>query len=438
MLGYAHRGHAGDDRSSNLSLIGQIIRHEGADMRTGYGSLTPSFESRSQARVHSFCDSERSNVGAICILAGIASLLLSSIGCSTKTASAAAAAPSVQVAPVIQKDIPIYHEWIATLDGYVNAVIQPQVSGYLIKQNYREGALVSKNQVLFKIDPRPFQAVLDQAKAQLAQAEAQQGKTQLDVNRDTPLARERAIAQSQLDNDIQANLAAQAQIQADKASIEQAEINLEFTNVRSLVDGVAGIATGQVGNLVGPQTTLTAVSQLDPIKAYFIVSEQQYLAFVQRNPTQAARERSQSNLQLELILGDGSTYPRKGKFFAADRQVDVQTGTIRLAGLFPNPDNVLRPGQYGRVRFISYIRPGALLVPQKAVTELQGLYQVAVVGSDSKVNTRSVSVGERVGQDWIIDEGVKPGERVVVEGVQKARDGMTVKVLPAGAPAEGK
>jgi membrane fusion protein (multidrug efflux system) len=384
-------------------------------------------------------DFERSNVAAILyILAAIASVLVSSIGCGTKTASAAAAPPSVQVASVIQKDIPIYHEWIATLDGYVNAVIQPQVSGYLIKQNYREGALVSKNQVLFKIDPRPFQAVLDQAKAQLAQAEAQQGKTQLDVQRDTPLARERAIAQSQLDNDIQANLAAQAQVQADKASIEQAEINLEFTNVRSLIDGVAGIATGQVGNLVGPQAVLTTVSQLDPIKAYFIVSEQQYLAFVQRNPTQAARERTESLLQLELVLGDGSTYPRKGKFFAADRQVDVQTGTIRLAGLFPNPDNVLRPGQYGRVRFVSYIRPGALLVPQKAVTELQGLYQVAVVGSDSKVNTRSVSVGERVGPDWIIEGGIKPGERVVVEGVQKTRDGMTVKVLPAGAAAEGK
>jgi membrane fusion protein (multidrug efflux system) len=335
------------------------------------------------------------------------------------------------VASVEQRDVPVYHEWIATLDGFVNAVIQPQVSGYLIKQEYQEGAVVRKNQVLFKIDPRPFQAVLDQAKAQLAQAEAQQGKTQLDVQRDTPLAREKAIAQSQLDNDTQANLAAQATIQADKAAIEQAEINLEFTNVRSLIDGVAGIATGQVGNLVSPQAILTTVSQLDPIKAYFVVSEQQYLAFVQRNPTQAAREKTEKNLQLQLILADGSTYPKQGRFFFADRQVDVQTGAIRLAGLFANPDNVLRPGQYGRVRFVSYIRHDALLIPQKAVTELQGLYQVAVVGPDNKVNIRSVTVGEQTGHMWIIENGLKPGEQVVAEGVQKVRDGTTVKVVPA-------
>jgi len=370
-----------------------------------------------------------------CILSCVVLTLLLSGGCGNKNVSAAAApAPNVQIVEVVQRDVPIYHEWIATLDGYVNAQIQPQVSGYLIQQNYREGALVRKNDVLFKIDPRPFQAVLDQTKAQLAQAEAQLGKTQLDVQRDTPLAKEKAIAQSQLDNDMQANLAAKATVQADQATIEQAQLNLEFTNVRSLIDGVAGIATGQVGNLVGPQAVLTTVSQLDPIKAYFVVSEQQYLAFVQRNPTVAAREKTEKQLVLELILADGSTYPRKGKFFAADRQVDVQTGAIRLAGLFPNPDNVLRPGQYGRVRFVSYIRPAALLVPQKAVTELQGMYQVAVVGSDDKVSVRTVKVGERTGSMWIIEEGVKPSERVVVEGVQKVRDGMPVKVT-AAAPA---
>jgi RND family efflux transporter MFP subunit len=363
----------------------------------------------------------------------VLSLLLG--GCGNKNVSAAAPPPpNVQVVEVIQRDVPVYHEWIATLDGYVNAQIQPQVSGYLIQQNYREGALVRKNDVLFKIDPRPFKAVLDQAKAQLAQAEAQLGKTQLDVQRDTPLAKEKAIAQSQLDNDIQSNLAAKATVQADQASIEQVQLNLEFTNVRSLIDGVAGIATGQVGNLVGPQAVLTTVSQLDPIKAYFVVSEQQYLAFVQRNPTVAAREKTERQLVLELILADGSTYPRKGKFFAADRQVDVQTGAIRLAGLFPNADDVLRPGQYGRVRFVSYIRPAALLVPQKAVTELQGMYQVAVVGSNDKASVRTVRVGEQTGSMWIIEEGVKPGERVVVEGVQKVRDGMPVKVTVA-APA---
>src|SRR5713101_6171409 len=287
----------------------------------------------------------RSLATTLCVLGCVVFTLLSSDGCGNKNVSAAAPPPpNVQIVEVIQRDVPVYHEWIATLDGYVNAIIQPQVSGYLIKQNYREGALVRKNDVLFRIDPRPFQAVLDQAKAQLAQAEAQLGKTQLDVQRDTPLAKEKAIAQSQLDNDIQANLAAKATVQADKAAIEQAEINLEFTNVRSLIDGVAGIATGQVGNLVGPQAILTTVSQLNPIKAYFVASEQQYLAFVQRNPTVASLEKTERELVLELVLADGSTYPKKGKFFAADRQVDVQTGAIRLAGLFPNPENVLRPG----------------------------------------------------------------------------------------------
>ena len=373
-----------------------------------------------------------------CLLISIALVLLSSQGCRTSVSAAAPPPPGVQVAEVIQQDVPVYHEYIATLDGFVNAQIQPQVSGYLIKQNYHEGALVRKNDVLFNIDPRPFQAILDQAKAKLAQSEAQLGKAQLDVQRDTPLAREKAIAQSQLDNDIQANLAAKATVEADKAAIEQATLNLEFTDVRSLVDGVAGIADRQVGNLVGPQTLLTTVSQLDPIKAYFVVNEQQYLAFIQRNPTAAARERTQRSLDFELITADASTYPRRGKFFAVDRQVDVQTGAIRLAALFPNPDNILRPGQYGRVRFVSYIRPKALLVPQKAVTELQGIYQLAVVGADNKVNVRSVTMGERTGQMWIVENGLKPGERVVVEGVQKARDGATVKILPAAPSAEGR
>lgn len=376
---------------------------------------------------------------SLCVLGFIASLLLASAGCSSKGVSASASAPppNVQIAQVVQKDVPVYHEWVATLDGFVNAQIQPQVTGYLIKQNYQEGALVSKNQVLFKIDPRPFQAVLDQAKAQLAQAEAQLGKTDLDVQRDTPLAKEKAIAQSQLDNDKQADLAAKASVQAGKAAVEQAELNLEFTNVRSLIDGVAGIATGQVGNLVNPQTVLTTVSQLNPIKAYFIASEQQYLAFVQRNPTAALRQKTEQGLELELVLADGSTYPRKGKFYAVDRQVDVQTGALRLAGLFPNPENILRPGEYGRVRFVSYIRKGALLVPQKAVTELQGNYLIAVVGHDNKVTLRSVKMGERSGALWIVEDGIKPGERVVVEGVQKVRDGVLVNPTLVSVSAEG-
>ena len=383
-------------------------------------------------------NSRHSNLATTLWILGCVVYLLLSVACENKNVSAAAAPPpSVQVTEVVQRDVPIYHEYLATLDGYVNAQIQPQVSGYLIKQNYLEGALVSKNQILFKIDPRPFQAIVDQAKAQVAQAQAQLGKTQLDVQRDTPLAKERAIAQSQLDNDIQANLAAKATVQADQAALEQAELNLEFTNVRSLIDGVAGIATGQVGNLVGPQTLLTTVSQLEPIKAYFTVSEQEYLAFVKRNPTAADREAREKQLDLDLILSDGSNYPRQGKFYFADRQVDIQTGSIRLAGLFPNPSNVLRPGQFGRIRFISYTRKGALLVPQKAVVELQGSYQVAVVGADNKVSLRTVQVGERSGAMWIVNQGLKPQERVVVEGVQKVRDSMQVNPTLVAASAEG-
>jgi membrane fusion protein (multidrug efflux system) len=380
----------------------------------------------------------RNSVTSLGVLGFIVFTLLSSGGCGNKNVSAAAAPPpNVQIVEVIERDVPVYHEYLATLDGFVNAQIQPQVSGYLVKQNYLEGALVGKNQVLFKIDPRPFQAIVDQAKAQVAQAEAQLGKTQLDVQRDTPLAKEKAIAQSQLDNDIQANLAAKATVQADKAALEQAELNLEFTNVRSLVDGVAGIAAGQVGNLVGPQIVLTTVSQVEPVKAYFTVSEQEYLAFVQRNPTEADRAAREKQLELDLILSDGSTYPRKGTFFAADRQVDIQTGSIRLAGLFPNPGNVLRPGQFGRVRFISYIRKGALLVPQKSVVELQGSYQVAVVGSDNKVTLRTVTVGERTGAMWIINNGLKRQERVVVEGVQKVRENLQVKPTLLTTPGQG-
>lgn len=377
------------------------------------------------------------NLGVSFLLATLFALLPS--GCSNKNASASAPSPvEVQVTKVVQRQVPVYGQWVATLDGFVNAQIQPQVSGYLIKQIYQEGQLVRKNQILFKIDPRPFQAVLDQAQAQLAQAEAQLGKTDLDVKRDTPLAREKAIAQSQLDNDVQANQAAKAAVRAAQAAVAQAELNLEFTNVRSLIDGIAGIASGQVGNLVSPQTLLTTVSQLDPIKVYFVASEQQYLDFVRRNPTGAAREAAQRHVELELILADGSVYPRKGRFYATDRQVDIQTGAIRLAGVFPNPDGILRPGQYGRVRFVTYVMPNALLVPQKAVTELQGNYEVAVVGRDNKVDLRTVKVGDQTGNMWVIEEGVRPGEQVVVEGVQKVGAGVVVKPKLVAAAAEGK
>lgn len=366
-------------------------------------------------------------------------LLFSSLlatGCGNPNAAAPPPPAEVEVAAVSQKDIPIYGEWVATLDGYVNAQIQPQVTGYIIEQKYKEGSFVRKGQMLFQIDPRPFEAVLDQAKAQLAQAEAQLGKTQLDVDRDTPLAKERAIAQSQLDNDVQANLAAKASVKAAQAQVEQAQLNLEFTHVTSLVDGIAGIAQVQIGNLVNPTAVLTSVSQVNPIKAYFPISEQEYMHYADRINSHNQQEVPSDAPPFELILADGSIYPHKGTLLLTDRQVDVTTGSIRLVCAFPNPKNILRPGQFGRIRAAGEVRSGALLVPQRAVTELQGSYQVAVVGSDNKVSIRPVKVGERVDTMWILDSGVKPGELVIVEGLQKVRDGSTVKIKQS-APAKG-
>ena len=346
-------------------------------------------------------------------------------GCS-KQAAPPAVPPDVKVVAVEQRDVPIISEWVATLDGYVNAQIQPQVVGYIIEQTYKEGSPVRKGDILFQIDPRPFEAILAQAKAQLAQAQAQLGKTKLDVDRDTPLAKERAIAQSQLDNDIQANLAAEAAVQSAKAQVEQAELNLGFTHVTSLVDGIAGIAQVQIGNLVNPTTVLTSVSQVNPIKAYFPLSEQEYIRLAERINSESHLEVPKGAPILDLVLSDGTTYPQKGRVLYTDRQVDIATGSIRIASAFPNPKNLLRPGQFGRIRASTYTRNNALLVPQRAVIELQGTYQVAVVGSDNKVNVRIVKVGERIGTQWIIDSGVKSGELVIVEGVQKVREGSPV------------
>jgi RND family efflux transporter MFP subunit len=356
-------------------------------------------------------------------------------GCGGRGA-APTMAPEVKVLAAVQRDVPIISEWVATLDGYVNAQIQPQVSGYIIKQNYKEGSTVHNGDALFEIDPRPFQALLDQAKAQLAQAQAQMGKTQLDVDRDTPLAKERAIAQSQLDNDIQANLAAKAAVQSSEAQVEQAQLNLGFTHVTSLFDGIAGIAQVQLGNLVNPSTVLTSVSQVNPIKAYFPISEQEYLRLADRIVAPQDHVASAKDAPpLDLILADGTVYPSKGRVLYTDRQVDITTGSIRVVSAFPNPKNFLRPGQFGRVRATTYTRTSALLVPQRAVIELQGSFQLAVVGSDNKVSVRIVKVGERVGTEWIIDSGVKPGEMVVIEGVQKVRDGSSVNPKPLIAAA---
>ena len=357
-------------------------------------------------------------------------------GCRNPNAAPAIPSPEVEVASVVQKDVPIYSEWVATLDGYVNAQIQAQVPGYIVQQTYKEGSFVRKGQLLFQIDPRPFQTLLDQANAQLAQAQAQLGKTEMDVDRDTPLAKERAIAQSQLDNDVQANKAVKAAVKAAEAQVEQAQLNLDFTNVKSLVDGIAGIAQVQIGNLVNPTTVLTSVSQINPIKAYFSISEQEYLHYAERINAETQNEVPTNGPPFGLILADGSVYPYRGTGLSTNRQVDITTGTIQVVCSFPNPQNLLRPGQFGRLRAAPDIRRDALLVPQKAVSELQGTYQLAVVGTENKVSIRAVKLGDRVGPMWIVDSGVNPGELVIVEGLQKVQNGSTVKIKQA-AVAKG-
>jgi RND family efflux transporter MFP subunit len=355
-------------------------------------------------------------------------------GCAEKK-TPPAGGPQVQVARVVQKDVSIYSEWVATLDGYVNAQIQPQVTGYLIKQNYQEGSFVHKDDVLFEIDPRPFQAVLDQAKAQLAQAQAQLGNATLNVNRDIPEAEANAISRSQLEGDTQAQSAAKASVAAARASVDQAALNLSFTKVRSLISGIAGIAQVQVGNLVTPSTVLTGVSQVDPIKTYFPISGEDYLRIADKiHPDTVNLLSSAGPIPLQLILSNGSTYARSGSILFADRQVDPQTGTIRVAGAFANPGNILRPGQYAKVRAVTQILKGALLIPQRAVSQLQGSAQVAVVGTDNKVTIRSVQTGERVDTMWVITSGLTAADRVVAEGTQKVKDGGTVTPTPF-APA---
>jgi RND family efflux transporter MFP subunit len=347
--------------------------------------------------------------------------------------------PEVEVASVVQQDVNVYGEWVATLDGYVNAQIQPQVTGYIIKQDYREGAFVHKGDVLFEIDPRPFQAALDLAKAQLAQSQAQLGNAELNVKRDIPEARANAIPQMQLENDTQAQLAAQAAVAAGAAAVEQAALNLGFTRVRSLVSGIAGIAQVQVGNLVTLTTVLTGVSEVDPIKVYFPVSGSEYLRIADRiNPDAVDLLSTRSRIPLQLILSNGSTFAQGGYILFADRAIDQQTGTIRLVGAFPNPGNILRPGEYGKVRAVTEVFKGALLVPQRAVTELQGSYEVAVVEPDDKVAIRAVQTGERVGAMWVVTSGLKRGERVVAEGTQKVANGSSVTPVPfhAGSASE--
>jgi RND family efflux transporter MFP subunit len=385
----------------------------------------------------------------------VVALIVGEIRPSKHAVGASQSMPEVEVAQVQQEDTPIYAEWIGTLDGLVNADVRAQVTGYLMKQDYQEGAYVQQGQLLFQIDPRPFQAALDQAQGQLAQAKATlanavavQHRTELDVERYTPLAEQQAASQQDLDNSVQNNLAAiatvetaKAQIKTYDATVETAKINLDFTRLIAPIDGIAGQAQLQVGALVTPGSGIvTSVSTVNPIKVYFTVSEPQYLSWRSRFPTEASRLEADKKLRLQLILADGSKYPYEGKFYFADRQVNETTGAIRIAGLFSNPNNILRPGGYAKIRAVIRTQPGALLVPQRAVSELQGGYQVAVVGADNKVDVRTVVVGDRVDNRWIIASGLNPGDKIVVEGVQRMRSGLRVNPKPfiSGNPAENQ
>jgi membrane fusion protein (multidrug efflux system) len=422
-------------------------------------------------------------LGAVVLVVIVAALL----GRTKKPAPTPPAPLQVDVVQVQQQDVPLYSEWIGTTDGMVNADIRAQVSGYLLRKAYTEGALVKRGQLLFEIDPRPLQAVLNQAKgdlaraeslveqavtqlaqadaqlgqatSQLVQAEANQRQTQLNVNKYGPLLEQKAVTQQDFDNADQANnatkaqvdvaksqikaaaaavgtaksaiAAARAQVQSSQAAVKTAELNLGFTKIVSPIDGIVGIALAQVGDLVNPTSgILTTVSTVDPIKVYFTVSEQEYLDYVKRNPTPADRNSAQKLLELQLFLADGTTYAHTGRFYIADRQVDPKTGAIRTAGVFPNSENVLRPGQYGRVRAATNTQNGALLIPQRAVSQLQGMYRVAVVGTDNKVTMRTITPGPTVGQMWVIQNGVKAGETIMVDGTQKVTTGTTVAPRP--------
>lgn len=340
--------------------------------------------------------------------------------------------PVVEVMEVIQKDIPIQHEWVGTTDGMVNATIRAQVTGYLIRQYYKEGDLVKKGQVLFEIDPRPFQAALDQAKGALDQQEAQYENARANLARVRPLVEQNALSKKDLDDSIGAEQSALAAVTAARAAVEKARLDLGFTKITSLIDGMAGLAKAQVGDLIGPAQAgeLTTVSTINPIKVYFTISEEAYIDFMKQFSSEAAFLEHLRKLKLELVLAEGSLYPYKGTIYAFDREVNIRTGTLRVAGLFPNPADLLRPGQFATVRILLGTKKGALLVPQRAVTELQGNYQVAVLGADNRIDIRTVKAGNTVGPFWIIDEGLKPGERIVVEGVQKVKQGIAVTAKP--------
>jgi membrane fusion protein (multidrug efflux system) len=384
------------------------------------------------------------STASLAALAILALLMTACASPNSKVAATSSPSVSVDVVRVRRGNIPLSGDWVGTLDGFVNAQIQPQVNGYLVKQKYREGSQVAKDQILFQIDRRPFEASVnqaaaqvEQAKAQVAQAKAQQSLAQINLKRDTPLAEARAVAQSQLDNERQqaeqadaAVAAAEAAVSAAQAALTTANLNLGFTEVRSLVSGVAGQAMTQVGNLVNPQSVLTSVSQLDPIKVYFSVSDAEYLVLLDRANNSKGKNllNGKSELPLTLTLADGNAWPHKGRIVFVDRQMNQQTGAIRIAASFPNPGNVLRPGQFGRVTAETEIRQDAILVPQLAVQELQGTKQVYVVGPDNKAHIVNVTLGPQVGKDWIITTGLQADQPVITSNVQKLREGSQVNV----------
>jgi membrane fusion protein (multidrug efflux system) len=352
-------------------------------------------------------------------------------GCKKKEEARTAGPPEVEVITVAQKDVPIYREWVGTLEGEVNATISAQVTGYLVARNYREGSVVTNGQVLFQIEPAPFQAALAKAKAQLEEALAHKGKTALDVQRYTPLAAVEAISKQELDDAIQADKAAAGQVDSARAAVQESELNLGFTTIRSPVDGVAGLAQAQIGNLVGVSSgPLTTVSKIDPIRVYFSVSQQLMIEVQERRLAAGEPLRTGEGPPLEVVLASGMAYPQKGRIRFADNQVDVKTGTIRVVGEFPNPQQLLVPGMFTRVRGQLGTETNALMVPQRAVTDMQGRYLVALVGGDNKVSIRPVTATERVGQEWVIQGNVKAGDRVVAEGIQKVREGAEVKPVP--------
>jgi len=365
---------------------------------------------------------------------------LTPLGCKRKKPPPAPSVPTVQVTQVLQHDVPIYREWIGTLTGAINAEIRAQVTGYLASQNYKDGSPVKRGDLLFTIDPRPFESALAQAKANLERAVAVACKAEMDAKRNLQLFERKVISAQERDQYVEAAQTARAEVLAQQAAYDAAKINLGFTRIRSPIDGIAGIATAQIGDLVGPgnATPLTTVSVIDPIKAYVTVSEQAYIEFTQRYVTMASRAMKEDDLRMELILADGTRVPYPGRFYAMDLSIEPSTGALRFAGLFANHNRALRPGQFCRVRALAETRKGALLIPQRAVTELQGTQQVAVVTPEGKVVFRNVTLGERVGMLWVVEEGLRPEETVVVEGLQRIRNGVSVKAVPWKAPPDLK